>query len=242
MIIVSHVMGGFHTAAAYLSAQGENENVRTFEISDPDAKNLDDAFRNMWIIASFSNVIKALHHISINPFQDERLNPSQLTKIVARCEKKYGYQTGEHQRVIVEHLKKDRQHFHVVWNRVSLRSGKAVWPGEHWKKSKQVAREMERELGLQRVRPKRMIRALASAARDGRIPKMLGRYHAITSVLPTYESAHRNKRDENIPDSEKIPFRHAEAETAAIINWAFENGRIDILSQYGFDFNFEAEL
>ena len=32
---------------------------------------------------------------------------------------------------------------------------KAVWPGEHWKKSKQIARELERELGLKRPTSRR---------------------------------------------------------------------------------------
>ena len=42
-----------------------------------------------------------------------------------------------------------------MWCRVSLKTGKAVWPGEHWKKSKQIAREMERDLGLKRPTPRR---------------------------------------------------------------------------------------
>jgi len=60
-----------------------------------------------------------------------------------------------HQRVIVEHVKDGRQHFHVIWNRVSLVTGRPVWPGMHWKKSKQICREMEKELGLQSPTPRK---------------------------------------------------------------------------------------
>ena len=47
--------------------------------------------------------------------------------------------------------------FHVMWCRVSLTTGRVVQAGEHWKKSKQVCREMERELGLKRPTPRRFI-------------------------------------------------------------------------------------
>jgi hypothetical protein len=122
--------------------------------------NLDEAFRNMWVVGCNTKVKKALHHISINPFKGERLTDVQILKIVERCEQKYGYKPDDHQRVIVEHVKDGRQHFHVIWNRVSLRTNKAVWPGEHWKKSKQVCREMEKELGLRVVQPKKYKRIL----------------------------------------------------------------------------------
>lgn len=73
MIIKSHIRGGYRSAAAYLKAQGENEKIRTVEISDPDARTLDEAFKNMWEVASNSKAKKPLHHISINPMKDERL-------------------------------------------------------------------------------------------------------------------------------------------------------------------------
>ena len=159
MIIKSNIRGGYRAAADYLKAVGENEKIRLVEISDPDARNLDEAFQNMWSLASNTKCTKPLHHISINPFKDERLTDEQVLKIVERCEQKYGYKPGEHQRVIVEHIKDGRQHFHVIWNRVNMDTGRVVWPGHHWKKSKQAAREMEKELGLKRPMPRRMTRS-----------------------------------------------------------------------------------
>lgn len=155
MIIKSHVRGGYRAAANYLRQQGENEKVRLVEISDTSAKNLDEAFRNMWVVGRTTRASKPLHHVSINPYKDERLTDAQVRKICERLEEKYGYRSGDHQRVIVEHIKDGRQHFRVMWNRVSLRTGRPVWPGHHWKKSKQAAREMEAELGLKRPVPRR---------------------------------------------------------------------------------------
>ncbi|MDE1902116.1 MAG: relaxase/mobilization nuclease domain-containing protein [Alphaproteobacteria bacterium] len=166
MIIKSHIRGGYRAAADYLKEVGKNEQIRLVQISDPDARNLDEAFHNMWTVACNSKVKKPLHHISINPFKDERLTDEQVLKIIERAEQKYGYKPNEHQRVIVEHILNGRQHFHVMWNRVSLKTGKAVWPGEHWKKSKQVCREMEKELGLKSPTPRHVRRMLPVKVRS----------------------------------------------------------------------------
>ena len=136
-----------------MNEQGKNEKTRLVELSDPSAQNLDDAFHNMWVVAANTKCTKPLHHISINPMKDERLTDAQLMKIVEHCEKIYGYPMFHHQRVIVEHIKDGRQHFHVVWNRVSLVTGRSVWPKKHWNKSKQICREMEKALGLKSPTP-----------------------------------------------------------------------------------------
>ena len=150
MIIKSHIRGGFRSAAEYLKEQGQNEKTRLVEISDPHAKNLDEAFRAMWAVSDGTKVKKPLHHISINPMRDERLTDKQVLRICERLEERYGYAHGDHQRVIVEHIKDGRQHFHVMWNRVSLKTGKPHYPYMHKMQSKIVAREMEIELGLKR--------------------------------------------------------------------------------------------
>lgn len=156
-----------------MKEQGQNEKTRLVELSDPSAKNLDQAFQKMWEVASCTSCTKPLHHISINPMKDERLTDKQVLAIVERCEEKYGYKMFHHQRVIVEHIKDGRQHFHVIWNRVSLVSGRAVWPGHHWLKSKEVCREMEKELGLKRPTPRqnRKPRAMTGGNKHRQYPK-----------------------------------------------------------------------
>jgi hypothetical protein len=154
MIIKSVIRGGYRSAAEYMKEQGKNEKTRLVELSDPSANTLDDAFHNMWVVAANTKCTKPLHHISINPALGERLTDAQLMKIAEHCEKIYGYQMFQHQRVIVEHIKEGRQHFHVIWNRVGLVTGRPVWPGLHWKKSKQICREMEKELGLKSPTPR----------------------------------------------------------------------------------------
>ena len=252
MIIKSHIRGGYRSAADYMKAQGKNEKIRTVEISDTDAADLDEAFQNMWKVASNSRATKPLHHISINPFKDERLTDAQVLKIVERCEKKYGYKPDDHQRVIVEHIRDGRQHFHVIWNRVSLATGRVTKSGEHWKKSKQAAREMEKELGLKRPTPRRVLRMRAASVRIGRTQKIYGRYSGIKPLQPIriprvrplppkpmFQAVMRmltrrqHKQDENIPDSEKMPVRRSMTEAEELLAWAWENKRFDILALFG---------
>ncbi len=171
MIIKSNIRGGYRAAADYMKEIGKNEKTRLVELSDPSAKNLDDAFHNMWVVAGGTRCTKPLHHISINPMKDERLTDKQVLAIVERLEEKYGYKMFHHQRVIVEHVKDGRQHFHVIWNRVSLMNGRPVWPGQHWNKSKQAAREMEKELGLKRPVPKRTTKGRAASKRSRPMPQ-----------------------------------------------------------------------
>ncbi|MDR3560897.1 MAG: relaxase/mobilization nuclease domain-containing protein [Negativicutes bacterium] len=253
MIIKSHVRGGYRAAATYLSSQGKNEKIRLVEISDPDAANLHEAFQNMWRITK--NAMKTpLHHISINPYADERLTKAQLMKIIERCEDKYGYKHGDHQRVIVEHVKNGRQHFHVMWNRVSLTSRRAVWPGQHWKKSKQAAREMETELGFKRPMPKKVKRAFATSR--GRVARSTGRYRTLTPKLvlprPIRPAFHiltakqlfqpaawlaarrRPKRGMNEPiQNNWNRVKGREELLAELLAWAWEQKRLDILYSFG---------
>src|SRR5262249_13581355 len=55
----------------------------------------------------------------------------------------------------VQHLKDGRWHTHVVYNRIDPLTGKAVNIGRDHFKAKKVAREIEQELGLQKVDSRR---------------------------------------------------------------------------------------
>ena len=259
IIIKSKLRAGHKHLAKYLKDQGENEKIRLVEISDPLAANLDEAFAHMWTIASASKARVPLHHVSINPEKDERLTQEQMFKVIARCEQKYGYRPGEHQRVVVEHIKDGRMHYHVVWNRVSLRTGKAVKLGQHWNKSKQVAREMEKELGLRPPGYRRLRRARSLSKRTGRTQKIAGRYKELTIIRRTRGSRPvrpafgisnlhpkhlfrpvmwfltrrgRKKDEENNPNAERR-FIRPQWESEELLAWAWANGRADILAQFG---------
>ncbi len=230
MIIKSHTRGGYRAAADYMKEKGKNEKTRLVELSDPSAHNLDDAFHNMWVVAGKTKCTKPLHHISINPMKGEHLTDKQLMAIVDRCEEAYGYKMFHHQRVIVEHVKDGRQHFHVIWNRVSLMTGTPVWPGYHWKKSKEVAQEMEAKLGLKRTEPrqgKKPSKRELSSARTKRSTRAKMRSSTAkpsasskpkgTKLTPTKTAI--EKKSSSIP----VPIRPAAQKKgwpeAAIVDW-----------------------
>ncbi|MDD2324514.1 MAG: relaxase/mobilization nuclease domain-containing protein [Alphaproteobacteria bacterium] len=230
MIIKSTIRGGYLSAAQYMKDIGENEKTRLVELSDPEAKNLDDAFQKMWEVACPTKVKKPLHHISINPMKGEHLTDKQVLAIADRCEELYGYKMFHHQRVIVEHIKDGRQHFHVIWNRVSLVTGKTVWPGHHWKKSKQVAREMEERLGLKRPQPRgkaikkttssktRAVKPRSSGLRlsspDRKPPQTKSK-----SLLPTASHRPAQKKSEPPPPMQPMHPKKKRWPDQAIIDW-----------------------
>ncbi len=149
MIIKSHIRGGYRAAADYLKEVGKNEQIRLVQISDPDAKNLDEAFQNMWGIGCNSRAKKPLLHFSINPhIQDRRLTDDEALMIAQDFMQRCNQIVGDHQFVIVEHIKKGRQHFHVAVCRISLTTGKAVDPGKYHNAKMNCARAMEKKLGL----------------------------------------------------------------------------------------------
>jgi hypothetical protein len=179
-----------------MKEQGQNEKTCMVEISDPSAKNLDQAFR--------------------------------------KC--------------------RGRQHFHVIWNRVSLVSGRVVWPGHYWLKSKQVCREMEQELGLKRPTPRRTTTVFVKAHRRTKAlspsrlestaqvellqlpirplaPVRPTRYPPLR-VLPLWYRQ-RHGKGKNATDSETMPRYSQTMGLDELIAWAFANGRLDILAQYG---------
>jgi len=223
MIIKSHVRGGYRAAADYLKEQGKNEKIRLVELSDPSAKNLDDAFHNMWVVSHRTKCTKPLHHISINPMKEERLTDAQVAAIVQRCEEKYGYKMFHHQRVIVEHVKDGRQHFHVIWNRVSLNSGCPKWPGHHWKKSKQVCREMEKELGLKRPTPRRMMKARVFKKGGIKLWQPAVSSGGPQATKPIPQQPLRIKPEKEAPPPMSAPFRPAHTTKGwpdnAVIDW-----------------------
>ena len=267
MIIKSHVRGGYRAAADYLKQTGGNEHVRLVEISDPFTKDLDEAFANMWAIGKTTRAKKPLHHVSINPYKDERLTDEQVLRICKRLEEKYGYVHGEHQRVIVEHIKDGRQHFHVMWNRVNLRTGRPVWPGHHWNKSKQAAREMEVELALKRPSPRRTRSRGSKAPRRARsfggvgrrpglkrmfkvaqrtmlMPPRPGRSWLVQSAYARLPFAPMRKRrrhdaDRDVRNSEVPVVVNSQMSREELIAWAWENQRSDILAQFGIYVSFD---
>jgi hypothetical protein len=264
MIIKPCVRAGYRQAAAYLQDKGENEKVRLVEISDPNAKNINEAFQCMWEVAYGTRAKKPLFHFSINPCLDERLTHKQAKYITDNYMKRCNLDPSQHQRVIVEHIKEGRQHFHVFVCRVNFKTGKCIDPGKYIIAAKRCAREMEKKFGLKSPVPRRVKRMQARIFREARQRKMGGRYHglkalgrptfnrksgkplpiaapAIPAMSPSKQPAPakpympvlKRKRGGKPNRPPFKPFRRAEWASMELLAWAWENGRADILAQFG---------
>jgi hypothetical protein len=131
----------------YLSEVGENEKAVQHEIRGTVATKLKEALWEMWDIARATKTKgNFLYHASFNPPANESLTPEQWRHAIDLVEERMGFQG--HQRIVYEHVKDGRQHFHVLWNRtdpenITIRDIK----GDRYT-LRRVSNQLEREFGL----------------------------------------------------------------------------------------------
>ena len=101
----------------HLLRDDTNEKAELRETRDVLALDLEGALEEMEDVAKGSRCHKNfMYQANINPRADEKLTPEQWQHAIDRLEKNLGFEG--HQRVVVEHVKEGRQHFHIIWNRV----------------------------------------------------------------------------------------------------------------------------
>jgi hypothetical protein len=150
MIIKGKPAGSVGFWSQHLLRTDTNERVEVKEIRGTTADTLPDALREMQAVASGSRCHgNFMYQANINPYADERLTPEQWLIAVDRLEKNLGLE--DHPRVVVEHEKEGRQHYHVVWNRVDSDTLKVRDITGNYYAHDRTARELEAEFGLQRA-------------------------------------------------------------------------------------------
>lgn len=147
------IKGGARSKAQELSTHllraDTNEKVRIFDLSGVVADDLRGALTEMAAIASGSRCTKPLYHVSISPGLTTILTDEQWKQTITTLEAALGLEG--HQRAVVLHTKKDRQHAHIVWNRVDGETLKAVHHSHNYRTHEEVARSLERAFGLEHV-------------------------------------------------------------------------------------------
>ncbi len=154
MIIKGKAVGSVGHWSRYLREQGENEKVTEREIKGTVARDLKGALEEMRDLASETRSEgNFLYHASFNPRPGENLTPEQWQKAIDRVEKVMGFE--DHQRIVYEHVKEGRQHFHVLWNRTDTNSFtiKDI-KGDRYT-LRRVSNELEKEFGLTPTKPVR---------------------------------------------------------------------------------------
>lgn len=145
------INGGSRSNAAFfakhLKNPENNERVTLAEIRGLAAKDIGQAFYEMKAVASGTRCKNFFYHANLNPRDDEHLTPEQWDRAVDVLEKELGLE--DHARFVVEHDKNGRVHRHVVWSRIDVDRMTAVKMHHDYAKHQAVARQLEREFGLE---------------------------------------------------------------------------------------------
>lgn len=149
MIIKGVSCAGAGRLATHLSRTDTNERAELKQIKGVAAENLRGALKEMEAVSAGAQTTKPFYHASINTRADERLTDEQRTIAIDRLEQALGL--TDQPRVVVVHEKEGREHCHVVWSRIDLDRMAAVSDSHNYRKHEQVARQLEREFGHQRV-------------------------------------------------------------------------------------------
>jgi len=149
LILKGKSRAGPAALAAHLGNAEKNERVSLIETRATVAQDLRGALIEMDALAAGSRCERPLYHAAISPGPPHRLTPEQRAEAIDALEKKMGLEG--HARVVVLHEKYGREHIHVVWSRIDLKTMRAVPDSHNYRKHEEVARDLERRFDHERV-------------------------------------------------------------------------------------------
>ena len=149
MIIKGTSRSGPAALAAHLGNAEKNERVQLIETRGTIASDLRGALIEMDAYAAGTRCEKSLYHAAMSPEPPHRLSVEQRSEAIQALEDMLGL-TG-HARVVVMHEKEGREHIHIVWSRIDLATMRSVSDSHNYRKHEEVARDLERRFGHDRV-------------------------------------------------------------------------------------------
>jgi hypothetical protein len=124
----------------------ENEKITVLDVVGFATKNADEALSMIELSAKGTRCKKPLYSAKINPEPGRDWSRHEVDRAVNLLEANLGL-TG-HARVVIEHLKKGRTHYHVLWNRFPPDGGPAVRMSNDYAVHQKTQRQIEKEFGL----------------------------------------------------------------------------------------------
>jgi hypothetical protein len=149
VVIKGTSCAGARRLAVHLTRTDTNERAELKEVRGVAAEDLHGALLEMEAVAAGARTSKPFYHGSINTRADERLTDEQRAHAIDRLEEKLGL-SGQ-ARVVMLHEKEGREHCHIVWSRIDLERMAAISDSHNYRKHEEVARDLEREFGHERV-------------------------------------------------------------------------------------------
>ncbi len=134
----------------HLQNTEENERAELKQIRGLRADTLREALEEMQRQARINpRVENFMYHADFNPCPHEHLTAEQRDRAFEIFEQQRGI-PADAARIVMEHVKNGRQHWHVIWYRLN-EQGRPFSDRLDAKVAHAAAREIENELGLQRV-------------------------------------------------------------------------------------------
>jgi len=147
MLIFGASISDWKKKAAYALDKADNEYTKLHEVRCEGIEDVEMALAFMAACAADTKCKDFLYHATINLNPGERLTKEQWIKAIDTLEKNLKL-TGHH-RVYFEHIKKDRQHYHIYWSRLPPDGkGPAVNMGNDYFAHQNTAKALEKEFGL----------------------------------------------------------------------------------------------
>jgi hypothetical protein len=124
----------------------ENEKITVLEVLGFATKDADEALSMIELSAKGSRCKKPLYSAKINPEPGRVWTKPEVERAIEILEQNLGL-TG-HARVVVEHQKHGRIHYHVLWDRFQPGGGPAVRMSNDYAVHQKTQRQIEKEFGL----------------------------------------------------------------------------------------------
>jgi hypothetical protein len=129
----------------YLRGQ-ENEKIIVREVWGFATKNPDEALEMIELSAKGTRCKKPLYSVKINPETDRLWKKEEVLRAIALLEENLGLK--DHPRVVIEHKKHGRVHYHVLWSRYHPDGGPAKNMGNDYAIHQKTQRQIEKEFKL----------------------------------------------------------------------------------------------
>jgi hypothetical protein len=124
----------------------ENEHITVHDVSGFATRDAEEALSMIELSAKGTRCKKPLYSVKLNPETDRLWTKVELKQAVGMLEKNLGL-TG-HARVVVEHQKQGRTHYHVLWSRFPPDGGKAKNMGNDYAIHQKTQKEIEKAFKL----------------------------------------------------------------------------------------------
>lgn len=145
MIISGIQTGNTRWLAAHLQNAADNETVDVVEVSGAVATDIDGALAEFDAIAAGTRASESVYAAFINP--PVPLTRSQFLRAITHLEKALGL-SGQ-PRIVLFHVKKGREHCHIVWSRIDAKLMRAIHLSHDRQKLRRCAQELAAEFGFE---------------------------------------------------------------------------------------------